>query len=291
MTDSITQTIRSDNLVSLRGLFGGDNAYFSAFSAIAKIFQIDLILDANIIIEEVRWLAVKRKNPDAGTRLLEVLKCETVKAFAPEFLIVEVEKHLPKIAKDDSVSLDLLTEHWEEYRSYITFVTVDVATEEEIALAQDPKDLPYIQLQNKIGAGIYSKDSDIEAMNGRVIGLHVIASLRKYSRNAAVEYQLKCMGLMSMTVTAHVFMGAVELIKALTVKTKTLPSWVLWFGALLVVVALIHPTSRAMTENWIKSLPDKIETFGVTLLEAIIPLIEEHNIAKEGAQNALSDVP
>src|SRR5690606_7745893 len=124
-----------------------------------NLFQMNIILDTNVIISDILWLATKRKNPDARPSLLETIVSGTLKAYAPDFLLVELDKHLPRLSVERGIPLETLNKHWEEYRPYIELVAVEEPTEEEIAQAQDPKDLPYIKLQQKIGAKIYTKDS------------------------------------------------------------------------------------------------------------------------------------
>ena len=284
MNTALVQNIRSDDLANLRSFFESNNPLFSSF---APLVQITLIPDANIILSEIRWLALKRKKPGSRPAFLEVLACGTVNACAPDFLIGEVEKNLIRISEEEAIPLEILSGHWKEYRSYIKFIQIDNPTQEEIEKAQDPKDIVYIKLQEKINAPIYSNDSDIPAMKGKLITVQVIATLKDYSRHAAIEYQLKFVGAMSLVVTHGMMRAATELIKVIASQTKKLPQWALWLGAFLVIIAITHPRSRGIAVSWIKSLSTNAQKIGVVLLEFSAPLIEEHNKAQQKTMAAI----
>jgi len=283
----LKQAIHSDVLPLLRAFLGEYEIQLSAFF---KIFQINIILDANVILAEIRWLAIKRKNPDARSALMEVLECETVKAYAPHFLSDEIEKNVLKIAEEDSVSTEELLSYWNQYKPYIEFIDIEDPTEEELRAAQDPKDLPYIKLQNKVGAMIYSNDPHITAMGGRAIDATIVARLRSYSRSAAVEYSLKFAGASSILITQATVVAAFELTKMLIAQAKKIPPWGIAAGALLVVVAIAHPKTRAYAVSWIESLPQNLGDASKKILEFSAPLIEIHNEAKTDALCALEDI-
>lgn len=259
-------------------------------SAFSGIFQMNVILDANVILAEIRWLALKRKKPDARSILFETLECETIKAFAPLFLIEEIEKNILIIAKEDGISSDILIAHWNSYKAYIQFVDIEDPTEEELTAAQDPKDLPYIKLQEMIDAGIYSNDPDIVAMNGRIINASIVARLRDYSRAAAIEYSLKFTGVASFAITTQMIVGAAELVKVLAAQAKRLPPWVAGVATLLVIIALAHPRTRSSVVLWIKSLPENLGNAGMQLLELSKPVIEAHYKARAAAESCLKEI-
>lgn len=158
---NIKETISPEGLAVLREFFRNNEQLNAIFP---KIYQVSLILDANVIISDILWLAKKQKNPDARPRLLLALMCGTIKAYFPFFLIEELDKNLPKLAKEHNIPYEVLQSKWLEFKQYIELVDVDDPTDEEISAAQDSKDLPYIKLQEKIGAQIHSNDSDIIAM-------------------------------------------------------------------------------------------------------------------------------
>ncbi|MDR6420512.1 hypothetical protein J2801_002793 [Paraburkholderia phenoliruptrix] len=104
MTDS---QIRFDALKEYRKLYQ-DGA---PLAPLASLFQVNLILDANIIIRELIWATTRRKNPFGRSELLEVLEVETVIAWAPTFLKDEVAKHIPVIL-EKGANHEEVAAHW-----------------------------------------------------------------------------------------------------------------------------------------------------------------------------------
>ena len=84
-------SIKSDDLSNLRSLL---DKYGAFLSSIAPIFQLKVIVDANVIIGDLIWLTKHRKKRNARTALQELIEAETVIAHAPTILEVEVKKHL-----------------------------------------------------------------------------------------------------------------------------------------------------------------------------------------------------
>jgi hypothetical protein len=71
--------VRSDALKQLRPYYeaGGPLAPW------ASVFRLNLIVDANVVLAELRWAVSKRESEVARSDLLEVLEVETVVAYAP----------------------------------------------------------------------------------------------------------------------------------------------------------------------------------------------------------------
>ncbi len=286
---SIEKSVQPENLRLVRSLCDEEDSPF--FPLFQNLFQMDIILDTNVIISDLLWLAKKRKNPDAKPRLLNILVCGTLKAYAPAFLLEELDKNLPRLSQEHEIPLETLNAYWEEYRPYIELVEIEKPTEEEIAQAQDPKDLPYIKVQQKIGAKIYTEDTDISAMNGDVTNKAVIISLHQYSQHATVEYSIKLAGVSSVVVTQGMITGVVELVKMLSKQGQKLPPWALGIVALMIILAVAHPKSRAAIMLWIKKFPtERFLEACRALMELSITLTDKHYEAQEKARNALTKV-
>lgn len=282
MTSPATSTIRSDALPSLRPFFE-QNGSLKVFG---QIFQMAVIIDANIIIRDILWLARKRKNAEARTELLEVLFAETILPFAPTFLEEEIKKNLPEVALEHNLSINVLETHWETYKKRITFVDMGGAD----CSYEDPKDAPYLKLQAELGYLILSKDTDIPRMGGRVAGTAVIARLRTYSRHVAVEYTLKMGGVGSITISYSVLRAAGRFARTLISKAKRLPRWV-WVSAIVILVgALLYPPTRKYIINFVQSLSGRSKMLGTSFLETFGTLSVEHGRAKKAAAEALSDI-
>ena len=163
------------------------------FRDYVALFQVDVFLDANVVLRELMWLSRKRKNPRGRPEVLELLECQTVRGHAPTFLVQEIESKIPKLAQQHRIPEETLRGHWERYRLRITFV--DVGGPSRGRKVRDRKDTPYVRLQQKLEFPIASHDSDIAAMGGKVLRMQVFGSLKMYSRNAAVELHLKVAGI------------------------------------------------------------------------------------------------
>lgn len=287
LVSSMVQTCRSDDLVFLRDFF---EAFPNLAASISRITQINIIVDANIILANIQWFGRKRVNPAARPILLELLVCKTVVAYAPRFLEEEIEKHLPRLSQEYSIPLEEMQHYWADYKSHIGFLHVDDASPEEIIAARDPKDIPYIKLQRLVEARIYSNDKDIESMGGRVITRQGVLLLRDYSRAAAVEYKIKLAGLSSMVISWQLIQLAIALIKLVGAQIRKMPPWLLTVGAGLIIAAIMHPKSKDAAMAWMKALPQDIANAGMVLLESITLFIEEHNKQQDLALLAISKI-
>ncbi|MET2530192.1 PIN domain-containing protein [Ralstonia pseudosolanacearum] len=182
--------IQSDELAHLRDLYkeGGPLA------SLGSLFQVDLILDANVVIGELLWIAKRREKPDARSALLEVLEAGTLKAWAPTFLEIEVNKHIATVVAQGADKSEVVA-HWQRLKCHIRLVDVGGAPESPVGL-RDPKDVPYLRLQERIEAGILSNDKDVRAMGGKAIRpFRILGALRAYSRASAVQVTLQVNGL------------------------------------------------------------------------------------------------
>lgn len=242
--------IPSDELATLRDLYNEGGA----MAALGALFQIDLILDANVVIGELRWVTKHRVKPDARSALLEVMEAGTLKAWAPTFLESEVEKHIATLV-DAGSSESEVAAHWQRLRPHINFVDVGGAPENGEDFL-DPKDVPYLRLQKLIEAGILSKDHHINAMGGRAIHpFRILAALRAYSRASAVHVTIQVNGY---RVGAFSLMAIAELIGLASRSLKRVvgaaPRHVLLVVVLLATVAMAIPDVRA----WFRTQASKV---------------------------------
>jgi predicted nucleic acid-binding protein len=277
--------IRSDALKEFRSFYA-DGA---PLALLASLFQVNLILDANVIIKELIWATTKRKNPQGRSELLEVLEVETVIAWAPTFLKREVEKYIPLIIEKGAKHEDV-TAHWLRLRILINFVDVGGIPEDGVEY-RDPKDVPYLRLQQEINATIVTADKDIAAMGGTVAPIAVMATLRAYSRVAAVQvtfqvgsYTLGGLGLKALS-------GATKFVHSAAKKAVANVPREVWLGLLaLLCVAMIIPASR----TWIRSqLEVMTRPLGLTfesLVQVSAMLATEFGQRRLEAEEALSKV-
>lgn len=288
MPDSLSQTIRSDYLADLREF--AEVFEHPLFSELLRMVQLEVILDANIMLSEIYWLCKKRKNPKARTSLLEVLECRVLRGYAPDFIHEEMNKHIPLHAEKYGIQEADMWKEWERLQKFITVMPVPPEYEEWIESDRDAKDRPYLALQKKIQRSIYSKDGDIEAMGGTVIHEAVIISLRDYARHAAVEYSIKFVGAGTLVVSQKIIEATAQSLKNLSAKLKSVPLWVIWLVAILMIVSLLHPRTRGMAEAAITVFCISVGKVGTQLLAIVGALAKEHYEAQEKAAPFLNEV-
>ncbi|WP_412022791.1 PIN domain-containing protein [Burkholderia cepacia] len=278
--------IRSDALKQFREFYvdGAPLAF------LASIFQVNLILDANVVIREIMWATTKRKNPLGRSELLEVLEVETVIAWAPTFLESEVEKYFPLIV-EKGATLEEVTAHWLHLRTLINLVEVGGAPEDGTGY-RDPNDIPYIRLQQKINATIVTADKDIAAMGGTVVSpIAAMATLRAYSRAAAVQVTFQVGGYTVGGLGLKGLSGAAKIIHSVAKRAATSIPRDVWLGLLAVLcVAMVIPVSR----TWIGSRLEVVaQLLGVSiegLVQVSTVLATEFGQRKLEADDALSKV-
>ncbi|MFA8325277.1 PIN domain-containing protein [Burkholderia ubonensis] len=278
--------IRSDALKEFRGLYA-DGA---PLAFLASLFQVNLILDANVVIRELMWATTKRKSPLCRSELLEVLEIETVIAWAPTFLESEVEKYIPLIiakgAKHEEVAA-----HWLRLRALINLVEVGGVPENRVEY-RDPKDIPYIRLQQKINATIVTADKDIAAMGGTVVPpIAVMTTLRAYSRAAAVQVTFQVGGYMLGGLSVKALSSAAKIVHSAAEKAGACVSREVWLGLLAVLCgAMVIPASR----TWIRSqLEAMARSLGISiegLAQISTMLATEFGQRRLEADEALSKV-
>jgi len=271
--------VRSDMLGDVRQLFESV-PMLKMFEAIA---QVALIIDGNILIGDILWMSKKKKQQHARTELFELLKAGTIRAFAPTFLLEEMDINIPREARRKGLDIDSLSQIWLEYKVFISFIDVGGADTNY----RDPKDAPYIKLQKEIGALIYSRDKHIRQMNGLVVDAAVVASLRIYSRQVVIEYVLKAGGTGCLCVSYGLLKLMSKFIHAMFVEAKRIPKKFLMTAFVILLGMLLYPPSRRYLINSINSLGGRAKSLGVELLKQFGDLVIEHEIAKTNASAAL----
>jgi predicted nucleic acid-binding protein len=242
-------------------------ASFPMLSTIAQLHRVRFVVDANVVLSDLRWLA-RRKNPEARTILQEVLAGGTVIAFAPPQLDAEVTRHLPRIAKKAKVAVEVLEAEWLAYRAQFRFRAP--AEGERPAHVQDPDDLPYLYLRAEIGAeAIYTNDSDLVAMGAPVVGAEIVIALRDYTRASSIDVSIKMGGTVVAVASGAVLMKIWEGVKTLFAAVGQLPAWMKWLLAGVAVAAVLHPRSRALLQQAAQWVPDRTGA----ALKVLMPLV------------------
>jgi len=276
-------SVKSDDLMQLRCFF---EEHAPLLYAIRPLFKMDIIIDANVVIRDLIRSA-KQGNGEKGSSVQELCAAGTLTVCAPSILDTEVRRNLPIVAKKRRISLELMLAHWEVYSRNIRFIDVPCGTGPLDVHVRDPDDLPYIWLQQKTDALIYTNDKDIDAMGGRTVGYTVIAHLRDYSRNAAVEYTIKYQGIHLASIGGQLAKQVFSFLGSLSVHARKVPYWIWLIGGAGVLIALLHPRIRATAISLCSSLPPKAKRLGTALIEATEPFRVTYSEAKQNADAAL----
>lgn len=258
----------------------GPDGMFNMFKG---IFQLTLIVDANIILGEIRWLTVKRKRPNARSDLKELLDAKTVLAIAPTFLKKEMEINLCKMAAQSNVEPAVFKEHWNLFQSLIIFM--DMGGPDDTF--KDPKDAPYIKLQRRSGHLIYSRDNDILNMGGKTATSAIVASLRVYSRNVVIEYILKAGGIGTLHLSFALVAAIFRFAKSVVPNAKRIPRGFWLAAAIFIIAALIYKPSRLYLLSFVESLSSKSSSIGKSLIAQFELSWREHADARRIADDAL----
>lgn len=273
-------TLRSDSLATLRPLVGPDGL----FKMFEGIFQTTFILDANIVLGEVRWLTFKRKSNDARSDLRELLESKTILAIAPSFLKEEMELNLRRMATQHGVAVSILVDHWQALQPLITFMDTGGAD----SAFMDPKDAPYIKLQRQSGHLIYSRDKDILKMGGETATPAMVASLRIYSRHAVIEYTLKAGGAGAIHLSFGFVVSVFRLARSIAPNARRIPRKIWFTLVLLIACAFLYRPTRQYLVNVLQSISLKSKALGKNVIEQFELSWREHEEAKRTAESALA---
>lgn len=284
--------VRSDILKDLRSLIDSWNGFNGMLKGAATF---SIVLDTNVVITDLLWLVVKRRNPDARTDLMEIVDAGTAVVYAPPRLLEEVREQIPLIAEEKGLDPERLFAEWESYRASLEVVDPGQESINAHSNGVDPDDADFVALEKTISAaGVFSKDKHIAMMGGNQISIETIASLRGYSRATAIELTIKVNGLVmtliGVATIRSLFSGCSALIESLA----RAPEWVK--VALLVggAFAALHPGTREYLTRQFKSAFDGIRGVSPHVMEelgaAIALMQNQQNLAKEHLGNAMKEL-
>lgn len=277
---------KSDELPWLRDFIGKS----PLLQPYVSLFQLDLIIDANVILKDIYWLMRGRLNSEARSSLLEIVESQTLRVYCPAYIEIEIQGKALEFAMRYSLDVHEILMHWERYKKHITFVDTGVPPVDTNS-CRDPNDLPYLRLQERLGHAILTKDNDIGAMGGRVAPWSVVARLRSYSRESAIELKLTVAGILSISLPLMVLAKAAKFVCLIIARAAARIPPGVWLAALLIIALLIvFPGTR----NWLKlkltSFSENTQKQLALFLNAIAPLVQEHQRAKSAAAKEIEKV-
>jgi len=281
--------IRSEFLGELRKIEGLKRL-------LGPLAQFVVVLDANIILGDLRWLVSKRKKPDARTELMECIQAGTIVAYITRDVSVEIDKHITTIATNNGIPEEALRQEWKTYRKLIEVKTPRKALVDRHKGGQDPDDAPTLALAEMLRAdGILSKDTDIVAMGGLVIESDFTRQARDYSRKTAVAVTIRYSGGIALTVSWAVIDVALKSIKGFVARLRDLPAPVqaIIFVAVIAiasnkkvqgkVIAMVEK-STFLTDGW-PVLLHLLARVGTTFAENTVPAPTPMHIQQPSRKN------
>lgn len=245
--------VPSDALATIRELAVLTPALKPLFGEIPRV---DVVVDANIILDDIEYLTLSRRDRTARTALQELIASGTVCAFAPLTLVAEVERHLPKIATRRRVDVERFKAVWLEYRASLHFFEPDPRTDAERSEAADPDDLPYKDLWLQLGArAIYTNDRHLRRMGAEVVRFEVFLSLREYARAASVELTIRFGGGLAIALGLGAIASLVTLTRGIAGRVARLSAQAKLMLGLVVLGLLIHRKTRSAALRGLQALP------------------------------------
>ncbi len=212
---------------------------------LGRIFKMRLVVDANIILRDVRWLATKRKSPVARTALLEVVESGTLEVYVPSQLYEEVGRHIDRFSAEEDIDRSRMLEGWAAYQKHLNVLDPDEDRIRPYRAGVDPDDAVFLALAEAVGAkGVLSNDRHISQMGGKRISIDCVFSLRDYSRAAAIEWNIKVGGITLGLLGFHVIGQIISGVKNLGQSIARAPDWVKASIVMGAILLMLHPGAR-----------------------------------------------
>lgn len=238
---------RSDMLPRLRPFFDASPDLKLLFER--RMLQIRLIVDANRIYAELLWRLSKREDPRNRSGLVEAIDAGVLVLIAPEFLNTEIEKHLPRIAKQAGTTVDDASREWKLLRGKLRFYVPSSQPTSEAVV--DPKDLPYKYASDELGLPVYTRDADLREMGAPVVWACIDTACRDHARATSVTLGFTVGSTYTVTIGVEALREAARGIKNLFDGFRRLSPWLQLAIAGGVAALVIHPKSRAkLFEAW-----------------------------------------
>lgn len=144
-------------------------------------FSKSLVIDANRIYESVVYFEKSRRDPNSLPRVWEAVDAGTIELHAPTWLREEVAEHLHDRCQKTRIPIDKAERRVQELFSKIKFHEVFVPKHLQ-ETADDPDDLAYILLSEKLYVPIWTKDTDLKRMGAKIFPQEADPVLRDLAR-------------------------------------------------------------------------------------------------------------
>lgn len=284
MESEFKKFARTDDLMSLIDLAG---KLFPG-QIIKEFVRLEFIIDANLVLQDIRYLLTKINASNARTGFLELLESGVIGCYAPSFLETEIAEKVPVLANKYNFSRQDGFALWERFSKHIEFVDVG-GPEAAPCDARDPKDWPYVELHNKLKHPVVTKDKDIAGMGAVTAKFTIIASLRDYARESANAMSIIVYGGLAISIPSAVLSKSFSFLCSwVGEKIDMTPKWV-WVVAVLFVGAfLIYPKNRAWLRSKISAMAGSTKDAALSFLEVIEPVYKSFENSRALAEKSLN---
>lgn len=231
---------RSDMLPTLRSFFDASPELKSLVER--RLLQLRVIVDANRVYAELLWRLRRRENSRNRSGLEEAIDAGVLVLIAPDFLKLEIEEHLQRIADQAGATFAQAQREWELFRVKLCFYRpLSEVTDGAVA---DPKDLPYKHASDELALPVYTRDLDLQKMGAPVVWVCIDTVCRDHARATSVKLGFTVGSTYTVTIGVEALRAVAREIKSLFGGFRRLSPWLQFAIAGGVAAALIHPKSR-----------------------------------------------
>jgi predicted nucleic acid-binding protein len=280
---------------SLKALREAVKAWRDLGQLIGSAVQLRVVVDSNAVLADLRWLVLKRRDAAARTNLMETVAAGTVELFAPSYLLVEVNEKIIRICREEELDSSAMFAEWAAYQKQIKIIQPDRTLVQRYESGVDPKDAPFLALADAVQAsGILSSDAHIPLMGGRVLSIDFMLSMRDYSRAAAVELQIKVMGLSLGYVAVAAAAALAKSLRAVLAGISNSPTWLKVALLCATAFCVLHaPTRQKIAAGLSRALNGVAEATPAVIAqiaEAAAHAQQQHERAQLHLKKALSEI-
>lgn len=275
----LDQLFRSEALVTIREFFAMSPELQRLVEH--RVLQIHAIVDANVVQGELRWRLGSRENPEARSGLEEALDAGVLVLIAPNFLKVEIEKHLPAIAEQTHTTLSEAEREWKVFQTKLRFY--QPLSQVPDGWVADPKDLPYKHACDELALPVYTRDAHLAKMGAPVLWVCIDTVCRDHARATSVTLGFTMGSTYSVTIGVEALRAAGQGIKSLFEGFRRLPTWLQLTISGSLAAIVFHPRSRAKVLQVWNSACATARDAKAPLLDGFMVVMNQFAVAQAAA--------
>lgn len=129
-----------------------------------------VVLDSSIVVEDIRWKVMKRRNPAIRSLLDRALDSTLLIPYVPDVLQHQVEENLNELSERHRIPVERFFEEWEKLKPRLQLVPISDGDLEAVEI-RDVTDAPFVVAQRQTNAcSIVSNDKDFHASDAPSAG-------------------------------------------------------------------------------------------------------------------------